>query len=131
MAQQRVEELATVVVNAGYHLHRDVGPGLLELVYHAILFDRLLDAGLQVESERSVDIQIDGKTYANAFKADLIVENLLLIELKSVERMAPVHVKQTLTYIRVLNLPLGLLINVGAARYREGIKRIMNDHAPQ
>ncbi len=131
MAQQRVEELATVVVNAGYHLHRDVGPGLLESVYHAILFDRLLDAGLQVESERSVDIQIDGKTYANAFKADLIVENLLLIELKSVERMAPVHVKQTLTYIRLLNLPLGLLINFGAASYREGIKRIMNDHAPQ
>jgi GxxExxY protein len=124
-----IESLVREVVNQGYRLHRDVGLGLLESVYEAVLADRLRGLGLYVESQKAVDINIDGKTFPAAFRADLIINQSLLIELKSVESLNATHIKQTLTYIRLLDFPLGLLINFGAATYKEGIKRIMNDAA--
>jgi GxxExxY protein len=122
-----IESLIRKVVDQGYGLHRDIGPGLLESVYEAVLADRLRDLGCHVETQKSVDINIDGRTYHGAFRADLIVNQSLLIELKSLESLNAVHIKQTLTYIRLLGFPLGLLMNFGAATYKENIRRIMND----
>jgi GxxExxY protein len=125
------ELLIKQIVDQGYRLHRDVGPGLLETVYETVLADRLRNLGFHVETQKSVDINIDGKTFLGAFRADLIVDGSLLIELKSVERLNAAHIKQTFTYIRLLGLPVGLLINFGGATYKEGIRRIMNDMMPK
>ncbi|WOE75823.1 GxxExxY protein [Alterisphingorhabdus coralli] len=121
------EALAAVVIDQAYHLHRDIGPGLLEHVYEAVLADRLRAQNLKVETQKPIAVLLDGKKYDNAFRADLIVNDALLVEIKSLEKWSPVHIKQCLTYIRLLNMPLGLLINFGAATFKEGIKRIMNE----
>jgi GxxExxY protein len=121
------ERLIQKVVDQGFHLHRDVGPGLLESVYETVLADRLRDLGCHVETQKSVDITIDGKKFLGAFRADLIVERSLLIELKSTDSLNAAHIKQTLTYIRLLGFPVGLLINFGGAMYKDGIRRVMND----
>ncbi len=131
MIESDSEILARIVIDQGYKLHKDTGPGLLESVYEAILSDRLRGIGLHVDGQVSIDINIDGKTYANAFRVDLIINNSLLIEIKSVSLLQPVHIKQTLTYIRLLNMPLGLLFNFGGATFKEGVRRIMNDNVKQ
>ena len=123
----RSERLVTVVLNCGLQLHRDIGPGLLESVYEQVLADRLEALGLKVDRQQPVNIVIDGKTYPEAFRFDLLVNRQLLIEVKSIERMGPVHVSQTLTYIRLMNLPLGLLLNFGNETFKQGIRRVVND----
>ncbi len=120
------EELSRLVVDCGYRLHVEVGPGLLESVYEAVLQKLLLNQGLKVERQKPIPLRIMGLSLDEGFRADLIGENILLLELKSVEKLAPVHSKQVLTYLRLLNLPLGLLINFGAATFKEGCKRIVN-----
>lgn len=123
-----VEKLATAAVDAGYHLHRDLGPGLLESVYETLLAEALTERGLFVERQKTVPITYKGRIIENALRADLIVERTLLIELKSTERHAPVHAKQVLTYIRLLELPLGLLMNFGAPTFKDGVKRLANKY---
>jgi GxxExxY protein len=123
-----IEQLATVAIDCGYHLHRDIGPGLLESVYELLLAESLAERGLSVQRQVIVPITFKGRTIDNALRADLIVEGRLLIELKSTERHAPVHAKQVLTYIRLLKLPIGLLMNFGAATFKEGTKRLVNDY---
>jgi GxxExxY protein len=123
-----VEELSAVVVDAAFHLHCDLGPGLLESVYEAILARLLQDRGLSVVRQLPVPIEFAGLRLDEGFRADLVVDDLLIIELKSVEQLAPVHAKQLLTYLRLMHLPLGLLINFGAATFKEGVKRIANNH---
>jgi iron complex transport system substrate-binding protein len=125
-----VEDVARIAVDCGFKLHNGLGPGLLESVYEALLEQSLLRRGLVVERQRPVPISFDGVAVDEGFRADLLVEGILLIELKSVERIAPVHLKQVLTYLRLMNLPLGLLMNFGAATFREGIKRVANGHGP-
>ncbi|HCF93935.1 MAG TPA: GxxExxY protein [Verrucomicrobia bacterium] len=120
------EELSKIVVDCAYRMHVEIGPGLLESVYEAVLEKLLLERGLQVRRQMSVPVEVMGHSLNEGFRADLIVEDLLLIELKSVEKLAPVHSKQVLTYLRLLDLPLGLLINFGAATFKEGCKRIVN-----
>jgi iron complex transport system substrate-binding protein len=107
-------------------MHVEIGPGLLESVYEAVLERLLQKQGLKVTRQQSIPIEVMGLSINEGFRADLIVDDLLLIELKSVEQLAPVHSKQVLTYLRLLDLPLGLLINFGAATFREGCKRIVN-----
>lgn len=123
-----LEALAREVVDCAYHLHCEVGPGLLESVYETVLAKRLIERGFHVERQKAIPIVVDGLDFAEGFKADLLVEERLLVELKSVERLASVHGKQVLTYLRLLKLPLGLLINFGGATLKEGIRRIVNDH---
>jgi GxxExxY protein len=124
---EKLEQLAAAVVNCGLQLHRDIGPGLLESVYEQVLADRLDALGLKIDRQQPVNIVIDGKTYPEAFRFDLLVNGILLIEVKSVERMGPVHVSQALTYIRLMNLPLGLLLNFGNETFKQGIRRVVND----
>ena len=125
-----LEEIAKVAVDCGFRLHKGLGPGLLESVYEAVLEQSLARRGLIVERQRPVPISFDGIAVDEGFRADLLVDGRLLIELKSVERIAPVHMKQVLTYLRLMNLPLGLLMNFGAATFREGIKRVANSRSP-
>ena len=119
-------EIAKQVVNAAYLIHRGLGPGLLETVYEAVLAKKLADLGLHVERQVTVPICFEGMVFNEGFRADLIVERKLIIELKSVEHLAPVHAKQLLTYLRLSHCRLGLLINFGEALLKDGIKRVAN-----
>lgn len=121
-----LEDLASVVIDCGYRLHRNLGPGLLESAYEAIMADQLVRRGLRVERQLPIPVRYDGIELAEGFRADLLIERRLLVELKSVERLAPLHSKQVLTYLRLLDLPLGLLINFGGATFKEGVRRIAN-----
>lgn len=123
-----VEEVANIAFNAGLQLHKELGPGLLESVYEAVLEDMLVEQGLFVERQKEIPIVFRGKRFDESFRADLVVERQLLIELKSTEAFAPVHAKQVLTYLRLAELPLGLLMNFGAATFKEGVKRLANDY---
>lgn len=127
-----IEELARLSVDAGLKLHRQLGPGLLESVYEALLTERLRREGLPVERQKALPITFDGLALAEGFRVDLLIDGKLIIEVKSVERLAPVHSKQLLTYIRLAQQPVGLLMNFGGATFREGLRRIVNgahDHA--
>jgi len=125
-ARRDKEELSRIVVECAYRMHVEIGPGLLESVYEAVLEKLLLEQALKVTRQQPIPVEVMGLSINEGFRADLIVEDLLLIELKSVEKLAPVHSKQVLTYLRLLNLPLGLLINFGSATFKEGCKRIVN-----
>lgn len=121
-----LEELASIVVDCGYRLHRDLGPGLLESAYEAIMADQLVRKGIRIERQTPIPIRYDGVELAEGFRADLLIDRRILVELKSVERLGPLHGKQVLTYLRLLDLPLGLLINFGGATFKEGVRRIAN-----
>ncbi len=120
------EELSKIVVDFAYKIHVELGPGLLESVYEVVLAKLLEQNGLKVSRQQVIPINVMGLSFEEGFRADIIVENKLLIELKSVEKIAPVHSKQVLTYLRLLDMPLGLLINFGSATFKEGCKRIVN-----
>jgi GxxExxY protein len=123
-----IEKLASITVDCGFHLHKNLGPGLLESVYEAVMADKLARRGLRVQRQTSIPICYDGIELPEGFRADLLIEGALLVELKSVERPSPLHGKQVLTYLRLLDLPLGLLINFGGETFKEGVKRIANNH---
>ena len=123
-----VEELSAVVVDCAYQLHVELGPGLLESVYETILARVLSEQGLKVERQKVVEFEYHGILFNDGLRVDLMIDNQLIVELKSVETLAPVHGKQLLTYLRLLHMPLGLLINFGAATFKEGCKRIVNQH---
>ena len=125
---QDLESIARISIDCGFHLHKDIGPGLLESVYEILLFESLKAKGLSVERQKIIPITFRGRVLDEAFCADLIVEKRLLLELKSTERHSPVHAKQLLTYLRLMNLPLGFLMNFGAATFKEGVKRLANNY---
>jgi len=120
-------ELATIIVDACYQIHTGLGPGLLESVYEVVLQKELQKRGLHVMRQTPVPIVWGGVTFVEGFRADLIVNDLVIIELKSVERLAPVHAKQLLTYLRLMDKHLGLLVNFGETLIKTGIKRVVND----
>jgi GxxExxY protein len=125
-----IDEITGHVVDASYRLHTRLGPGLLESVYEAVLARSLEQRGLTVERQKNIALEIDGIHFDEGFRADLLVEGQVLVELKSVEKLAPVHSKQVLTYLRLLDLPVGLLINFGAHRLNDGLHRIVNSYRP-
>jgi iron complex transport system substrate-binding protein len=124
----KLDELARVVVDTSFHIHNDLGPGLLESAYELILFEKLMARGLQVGRQVPVNIEYSGIKVEHAFKVDLLVERMLVVELKATESFAPVHAKQVLTYLKLMNLPLGLLINFGAPTFKTGVRRLANNH---
>ena len=121
-----VELLARQAIDCGFHIHKELGPGLLESVYEAILASALTEVGLVVERQKIISINYRNLTIADAFRADLVVNQRLIIEVKSVERCAPVHAKQLLTYLRLTEQPLGLLMNFGCETFRDGLRRVVN-----
>jgi iron complex transport system substrate-binding protein len=120
------EEISVEIVDCAYHLHRDLGPGLLESVYEVLLARALASRGLRVERQKTIGVDFRGVHFDEGFRVDLLVEGCVVVELKSVERLTPVHAKQVLTYLRLMDLSIGLLINFGSATFREGIKRIVS-----
>lgn len=126
-----LEGLARIAVDCGYKLHEGLGPGLLESVYEACLGSSLRSRGLFVERQKIVPIRYGDVVLDEAFRADIVIERRLLIELKSVENFAPVHAKQVLTYLRLMDLELGLLMNFGAATFKDGVRRIANNYFPR
>ncbi len=123
-----VEEVSAVVIDSGFQLHRGLGPGLLESVYEVVLARMLEKRGLRVERQKTMPFEFEGMRFDTGLRVDLIVEDCLLVELKSVEKLAPVHAKQLITYLRLLDLPLGILINFGAPTFKQGVRRIANNH---
>jgi GxxExxY protein len=121
-----LERLATIAVDCGFKIHTALGPGLLESVYEVLLADSLAERGLSVERQKPIPIHFNGRFFDEGFRADLLVEGRLLIELKSCEKLVAVHGRQVLTYLKLIDLPLGLLMNFGGATFKEGIRRIAN-----
>lgn len=120
-------EIATVVVDAAYRIHTRLGPGLLESVYESVPAYELERRGLAVRRQAPIAVVWNELRFDEGFRADLVVEDRVILELKSVEKTAPVHAKQLLTYVRLADMRLGLLINFGEARIADGIKRVVSN----
>ena len=119
-------EIGSIIVDCAVELHRNLGPGLLETVYEVTLARALERRGLAVQRQVAVPIEYQGETFSEGFRADLIVGKLVIVELKSIERVTPAHKKQLLTYLRLTGLKLGYLLNFGEALMRDGITRTIN-----
>jgi sulfate transport system permease protein len=124
--EREIDDITGEVVDAAVKLHQRLGPGLLKSVYEMVLARELGRRGLDSERQKPVSFEFDGMRFEDGFRVDLLVEGVVVVELKSVDKLAPVHSKQVLTYLRLLNLPVGLLINFGAATLKEGLHRIVN-----
>ena len=118
------------VVDVAIRLHRDLGPGLLESVYETVLAGRLEAMGYRIARQVPILIEFEGFRFENAFRIDLMIDDRLIVEIKSIDRLAPVHAKQLLTYLRLTKQPVGLLINFGGETLKEGIRRLVNNHRP-
>jgi len=120
-------EISKIIVNTAFQIHTQLGPGLLESVYEEIMSYELTKQGLIVERQKAIPVIWNELKMEIGFRADLIIENIVIIELKSVEILAPVHPKQLLTYLRLTNLKLGLLLNFNEPLIKNGITRIVNN----
>ena len=123
-----LDEITGLIVDAAYKLHVKLGPGLLETVYELVLAKELEKLGLKVERQKPISFEYDGIYFQDGFRVDLLVEDIVVVELKSVEEMKPVFSKQVLTYLKLMDLPVGLLLNFGAATMKEGLHRIVNNY---
>lgn len=120
-------EIGTVVIDAAIEIHRELGPGLLESIYEIVLHRELSDRGLKVQRQVAVPIVYKNIRFDEAFKADMIVEERVVLELKSVEKTSAAHKKQLLTYLRMSGCRLGYLLNFGESVMRSGITRCVNN----
>ena len=127
---QDVDQVTGVIVDTALHLHMHLGPGLMESVYSVLLARSLEKRGLMVEREKKISFEYDGIRFEDGLRLDLLVEDRVIVELKSIDKLAPVHTKQVLTYLRLLDLRVGLLMNFGAPTFREGLRRVVNAHTP-
>lgn len=125
-----INQLSADVVDASIRIHRDLGPGLLESVYEVVLAGSLQRSGYKVDRQRPIDIEFDGMKFPGAFRIDILVEDRLIVEIKSVEQLSKAHGKQLLTYLRLSQQPVGLLLNFAGATMKEGIRRVVNDYRP-
>ena len=125
-----LEDVARRIVHESLMIHRDFGPGMLESAYETLLFMRLQKCGLYVECQKPIHLRYRNVDVPQAFRVDLLVESQIVIELKAVERLPPVGYRQVLTYLKILDLRLGFLINFGAPTLKQGIHRIAHDYFP-
>ncbi|MBN8248714.1 MAG: GxxExxY protein [Verrucomicrobia bacterium] len=121
-----VETLATIAVNAAFEVHRELGPGLLESAYEAAFAWELESQGVRFQRQVPVPVHYKGRRIELGFRADVLMGSRLLVELKAVEGILPVHKAQVITYLKVLNLPLGLLINFNEVLIKDGLRRVLN-----
>ncbi|MGY6554795.1 MAG: GxxExxY protein [Wenzhouxiangella sp.] len=120
------DRIAGMIVDSAVAIHRDLGPGLLESVYEALLANKLGRLGLSVMRQQKVPLRYDGIDFLEAFRADLIINNKVIVEIKTVERLSNAHRKQLLTYLKLTGLRLGILLNFSEALMKDGITRIAN-----
>lgn len=126
MTPNHINVISGQVLDAAMHIHRELGPGLLESVYEAVLAHELRHRGLQVNTQVPIPVVWDSVQLEVGFRADLIVENCVVVELKSIETVTPVHKKILLTYLRLTDRRVGLLINFGVELLKDGVTRIVN-----
>jgi GxxExxY protein len=119
-------EIATEVVDMSYKIHKKLGPGLFESVYEVVLASELLKKGFQVERQVAIPIEYEGNKFDEGFRADIVVDKKVILELKSIESVGNIHKKQLLTYLKLTGMKLGLLINFGEALIKDGLFRIVN-----
>ena len=125
-----LDEITGMVVDAAIKIHREFGPGLLESVYEKILLAELEERGLKVEYQKSLSLTYAGRTFHEAYRVDMLVEDKVILELKSTAQMAPVYPKQLRTYLVLSNFEVGLLLNFGMNTMKEGIVRVVNNYNP-
>ena len=123
-----INEITSIIIDESIYVHRNVGPGLFESVYEELLSFRLIKRGLKIERQRAVPVIFEEVIMDIGFRADLIVENKVLVEIKSVESLANIASVQTLTYLRFSGISIGLLINFNVEKLKDGIKRIANNY---
>lgn len=123
---EKLEKIATDVVDVAMKIHMVLGPGLLESVYAVIMHKKLEERGYVVEREKPMPVVFEGINFEVGFRADLFIDDCFIVELKSVEALTTVHKKQLLTYLKITNTRLGLLINFGESLLKNGIRRIAN-----
>jgi GxxExxY protein len=119
-------EIGNIVVDTAMYLHKELGPGLLETVYETILSRLLAKKGLFVQQQVSIPIEFEGEQFIEGFRADIIVNGKVILELKSVENIHPVHKKQLLTYLKLTNMKLGYVLNFGSVLMKDGVARVIN-----
>lgn len=122
-----LDDITGAIVDSAVRIHMDLGPGLLESVYEAVLARSLERRGFGVDRQEAIRFEYDEMVFEEGFRIDLLVESRVIVEFKSVEKLIPVHSKQILTCLRLMNLPVGLLASSGAATLREGLHRIVNN----
>ncbi len=127
---RELDDITGGIIEAAIKIHQTLGPGLLESVYCIVLARVLEQQGFRVEREKSVRFEYEGMVFENAFRVDLLIDERVVVELKSIETLAPVHAKQLLTYLRLMHLPVGLLINFGGATLIGGLRRVVNRLPP-
>lgn len=127
---RELDVITDAIIEEAIRIHRDLGPGLLESVYEAVLTRALEKRGFHVERQVAMRLEYDGFVFSEAFRADMIVEREVMLELKSVERLPPVFGKKLLTYLRIADKRVGLILNFGAMTLREGLRRVVNDLPP-
>ena len=126
----KVDEITDAIVGEAIRIHRELGPGLLESVYEKVLAAGLARKGLLVAAQVPVAIKYDGLVIDAAFRVDLLIEKTVVIEIKSIEQLTKLHAKQLLTYLRLMEQPVGLLLNFSGLTMKEGIRRLVNDYRP-
>ena len=122
----QVNDMSGIIVDAALRVHKMIGPGLLESVYEIILADELIRRGLRVQRQVSIPIVFEQRTFEDGFRADLLVEDMVIVEIKSVEQLARVHKKQLLTYLKLSGKKVGLLINFGGELLKGNIERLVH-----
>jgi len=126
----QIDEITGIIIDTALEIHKELGPGLLESVYEVVLAKMLTERGLSVQQQKPVNFKFHEIRFEEGFRCDLLVENSVVVELKSVEKIAHVHQKQLQTYLRLMEKEVGLLINFGAATLKEGLQRIVNNYSP-
>lgn len=126
MEQKTENQICTVILDQAFKIHTELGPGLLESVYEKCLQYEMMQAGFDAQMQVPVPMNYKSISFEAGFRIDLLVENKVLVEIKSVENLAPVHFAQTLTYLRMRDIKLGLLINFNTKHLKYGIHRIAN-----
>jgi GxxExxY protein len=125
---QESDAITGQIIGAAIRIHRKYGPGLLESVYRLTLVQELVQSGLMVEAEKPIQLEHEGLRFERAYLLDLIVEGCVIVEVKSVEKIIPIHVAQLLTYLRLMGLTLGLIINFNVRYLKNGVRRVVNGH---
>lgn len=125
------DELSNKVIGVAFEVHSQLGPGLLENIYKQVLHYKLLKEGFNVEMEKSMPIQVDEIHLDLGYKIDLLVENKLVLELKSVKEINDIHIAQTLNYLKLGNFKLGLILNFNVSQLKNGIKRVIHTKGPR
>jgi GxxExxY protein len=131
VSTERINRITSTIIESAIRIHRAVGPGLLEKAYLGCLCFEVSSAGLRIETQRALPLVYRGVNIDCAYRADLVVEGLVIVEVKALNGLAPIHSRQLLTYLRIANRPLGLLLDFGCLTIREGIKRVINGYLPQ